>query len=278
MKSPEVWEALLFSDMGITAMIRNLGNMSKCGLLVPMSPATKEVVRRLGDKDELKKSRVHPVQILLAFKTYAQGHGMLGKGEWNVVQPVVDALDGAFYDSFTNITPTGKNLLIGIDISGSMFGSQIAGTPIDAAEAACFMAMVTARVEKSYHIMAFTDQFEEFKCSPKSRLDSVVAEAQRLSSRMGRTDCSLPMVWALKNKVNFDAFQVLTDSETWAGGIHPVQALQEYRRKTGIPAKLVVQAFSANEFTVADPNDAGMMDVAGLDASGPQLISDFIRG
>ena len=36
LKSADVWEALL-EKMPMTAMIRNLGNMSKCGLLAPMS-------------------------------------------------------------------------------------------------------------------------------------------------------------------------------------------------------------------------------------------------
>ena len=58
----------------------------------------------------------------------------------------------------------------------------------------------------------------------------------------------------------------------------PVQALQEYRRKLGIPAKLVVVGMTANGFSIADPNDGGMLDVVGFDAATPQLISDFIAG
>lgn len=37
-----------------------------------------------------------------------------------------------------------------------------------------------------------------------------------------------------------DCFVVLTDSETWAGGIHPTEALRQYRDKMGIPARLLV--------------------------------------
>ena len=68
---------------------------------------------------------------------------------------------------------------------------------------------------------------------------------------------------------------VLTDSETWAGNIHPVEALRQYRRKSGIPAKLVVVGMVSNEFTIADPDDAGMMDVVGFDSAVPELIIDF---
>lgn len=43
----------------------------------------------------------------------------------------------------------------------------------------------------------------------------------------------------------------------------------------GIPAKLVVQAFTATSFTIADPSDAGQLDVVGFDTATPAIISDF---
>ena len=91
----------------------------------------------------------------------------------------------------------------------------------------------------------------------------------------GRTDCAQPMLYATERKLKVDVFVVYTDSETWYGQIHPVQALQQYRQKMGIPAKLIVQAFVANPFSIADPNDAGMLDVVGFDTSVPTLIRDF---
>ena len=71
---------------------------------------------------------------------------------------------------------------------------------------------------------------------------------------------------------------VYTGSETWAGAIHPVQALCEYRGKTGIAAKLVVVGMVSNGFSIADPDDGGMLDVVGFDAAAPAVIADFIRG
>jgi 60 kDa SS-A/Ro ribonucleoprotein len=34
----------------------------------------------------------------------------------------------------------------------------------------------------------------------------------------------------------------------------------------------------ANKFSIADPLDAGMLDVVGFDTSAPQLMSDFAAG
>jgi 60 kDa SS-A/Ro ribonucleoprotein len=33
-----------------------------------------------------------------------------------------------------------------------------------------------------------------------------------------------------------------------------------------------------NGFSIADPNDPGMLDVVGFDTATPQLVSDFARG
>ncbi len=92
----------------------------------------------------------------------------------------------------------------------------------------------------------------------------------------GGTDCAQPMLDALQHNLRVDAFIVYTDSETWAGKIHPVQALREYRQKTGIPAKLIVVGMTSNGFTIADPEDAGMLDVVGFSTNTPSAITDFI--
>ena len=91
----------------------------------------------------------------------------------------------------------------------------------------------------------------------------------------GATDCALPMLDALEKKIPVDVFVIFTDSETWAGPIHPTEALRKYRQEMGIPAKLVVVAMVANGFTIADPLDAGMLDVVGFDSAAPALIADF---
>src|SRR5262249_2394895 len=109
--------------------------------------------------------------------------------------------------------------------------------------------------------------------SPRQRLDDVIAKTKALP--FGGTDCALPMLWAAENKVPVDVFCVYTDSETWAGDIHPVLALRAYRHKTGIGAKLVVIGMVSNGFSIADPDDGGMLDGVGCDAATPSVIADF---
>ena len=111
--------------------------------------------------------------------------------------------------------------------------------------------------------------------SPRMRLDSVIAKVRAIP--MGGTDCALPMVWACRNQLRVSAFVTYTDSETWAGNIHPAQALAQYRAEFVGNAKAVVVGMTSNGFTLADPNDRGMLDVVGFDTSVPAVISDFVR-
>lgn len=277
LKSPAVWEALL-QRMPLGATIRNLATMTRNGLLTPMSDATDLVVSRISDQDNLKAARIHPLGVLGAMMAYTNSSSFSrSRGDsFTPVSKIVNALDAAFYASFGNIVPANKRTLIGVDVSGSMSGGLIAGLPgVTPNVASTAMALVLSATEPKVQICAFDDDFKEVELSSRERLDSA---AKKLSHwNFGGTDCSLPMTWALEQKAEFDTFMVLTDSETWAGHIHPAQALHKYREKMGIPAKLVVVGMTSNGFSIADPRDAGMLDVVGFDAGAPSIINDFAR-
>jgi 60 kDa SS-A/Ro ribonucleoprotein len=272
----DVWNIML-PHMGLTAMLRNLGNMSKVGLLATNnSDATDFVCKILTDMEQLRRARIHPIAVLTALLTYKRGAGVRGSGTWQPLRKVIDALDAAFYKSFGVVEPTNKRLVLALDVSGSMSAGEVAGVPgLTPRVASAAMSLITAATESDYHMMAFSTEFMPLDISPRQRLDDVVKVTGGLP--FAGTDCAKPMLWALENKVQADAFIVYTDSETWAGSIHPVQALKQYRDKMGIPAKLIVVGMVANNFSIADKNDGGMLDIVGFDTATPQLMSDFIR-
>lgn len=274
LNEPEVWEALL-EKMPMTAMIRNLAKMTQVGLLKPMSQACNKVLGELTNQDRLKKSRVHPIQVLAALKTYAQGHGERGKLTWSPVSQVIDALDGAFYNAFQNVESSGKRWFLGVDVSGSMWVSVVSGIPgLSCGMAAGAMALVTARVEPSWYMAAFHTQMVPFAPSPRQRLDDFCAMISRLP--WGGTDCAQPMLHAMQEKLEIDVFVIYTDSESWAGKIHAKQALDMYRQKMGIPAKAICVAMVANEWRVLDPEDPNSLNIAGFDTAVPQVMSEFV--
>jgi len=292
--SPEVWEALL-DEMPMTALIRNLATMTRVGVLAPGSAGASNAVAQLGDAERIRRARVHPIAVLAALRTYASGRGARGRGEWNPVREIVDALDAAFYTAFGNVEPAGKRLLLALDVSGSMTGGWVAGVPgLSPRDASAALALVTAATESQYEVVGFfagkggfkkrgrqvwsgyTDGLTPLAISPRQRLDDAVKTVSDLP--FGGTDCALPMLYAQAQKREIDTFVIYTDSETWAGDIHPAQALRDYRHASGIEARLVVVGMVSNGFSIADPSDPGMLDVVGFDTATPQLISDFARG
>jgi len=287
LKSADVWRSLL-PRMPMTAMMRNLATMTRVGLISPLSAESTLIAQRLADTDHLRKARVHPLAVLTALMTYRAGHGARGKHSWSPVASIVDALDSAFYRTFDNVAPSGARTLLALDVSGSMGCGLIGGVPgLTPRVASAAMALVTAATETQHGFVAFTGAgghvrnasatrgISTLDISPHQRLDDVVARVSSLP--FGGTDCSLPMRWALENRIPVDAFAIYTDSETWCGAVHPAQALKTYRQQMGIDAKLVVVGMVSNGFTVADPKDAGMLDVVGFDAATPPVISDFMR-
>ncbi len=287
---PEVWDALV-PAMPMTAMIRNLATMTRVGLVTQASHATNTITAQLRDQSRLAKARIHPLNVLAALVTYKSGRSARGSGTWSPVPKIIDALDAAFYASFGVVEPAGKRMLLALDVSGSMSCGDVGGivglTPRTASAA---MSLVTAATEPGHTFVAFTTaasggyggQFgggesgiTTLSISPRQRLDDVIREISSLP--MGGTDCALPMIWAQKNRVDVDTFVIYTDNETWAGTVHPAQALRSYREARGIPAKLVVVGMTSTGFSIADPNDAGMLDVVGFDTSAPPVIADFAR-
>jgi 60 kDa SS-A/Ro ribonucleoprotein len=211
-------------------------------------------------------------------RVYGQGHGDRGSLTWEPVASVSAAMEDAFYKAFGFIEPTGKRVVFALDVSGSMDGNRIAGTALDARTAAAAMLMATVRVEERYETVAFSHELVRMKgINKNTSLPETLKIADEIP--MGGTDCALPMIWAKKNDVKADAFVVYTDNETWFNrNQHPIQALRDYRTAMGIPAKLVVVGMTATDFSIADPDDNGNLDVVGFDTAAPNVISDFIAG
>jgi 60 kDa SS-A/Ro ribonucleoprotein len=281
---PEVWRALLDGGMPIHALTRNLANMTRLGVLE--GDYRKLVVEQLADGERIRKSRLHPLALLVALATYGVGHGMRSTNTWTPLPVVIDALDAAFYLAFDNVEATGKRILLALDVSGSMASGNVAGSPLTPRGASAALALVTLAKEKDCEVVGFTSKTGRYSTfggdtaltplglSSRQRLDDAVRTVTGLP--FGGTDCALPMLYAQQQGKDFDSFVVLTDSETWAGSIHPKQALDQYRRSSQIDARCAVVGMVSNGFSIADPNDAGMMDVVGMDTATPNILSDFI--
>lgn len=284
LREPKVWDALV-GTVGLTALLRNLARMTRLGTLRPMADATGRAVARLTERDALLRARIHPMDAFLALRVYGSGRSQpnprVPAHSWAPVPAILDALEETYELSFGAVEPTGKRMLIAVDSSGSMsggwyggpvmVGGSVIGSPY---EVGCAMAVMLARIEKgNAHVIDVDTSVHGSKVTPRTNLREI--KSWRPSG--GGTDLSLPFQWAQRERMEVDGIIVFTDSETWAGARHPSQALESYRRTTAAQARLVVASMTAAGHTVGDPQDPGVLNMAGLDASLPMVVSGFLR-
>jgi 60 kDa SS-A/Ro ribonucleoprotein len=277
----DLWKAMVENrTIGHTAILRNLTRMEKIGAFKDLKFARK-VADILTDENEVKRGRLHPVAFLNAWGAYDANvpgarYYYRQTPVGNSTPAISAALQDGFYVSFANAEPSNARTLLALDVSGSMTMGEISGLknlmPLQASAA---MATVTLRREPYVETMAFSSGFVPLSLSPRDDMNSVLNKMSGMP--FSGTDCAQPMLWAAKTGREFDHFVVYTDSETWQGKVHADTALRDYRQKTGINAKLTVVGMTATNFTIADPQDAGMMDVVGFDANAPKIMADFAR-
>ena len=276
LNDPDVWHSLL-PHMGLTAMLRNLGKMSNIGLLRDGSDATRFVLERMLNPESLRKERIHPYNVLVALTTYQRGCGLKGSSSWPVVRQIANGLNETFYASFGHVSPSNKRTLLCMDVSSSMSMSIIQDSAISAAMGSAAMVMATIRSEPVWEVMGFSHEFKKLdKITPHATLNEILEYTKRMN--FGATDCSLPMEWAKKNRVEVDTFIVYTDNETNANRLPPHTSLENYRQAMGIGARMIVVAMSPSRYTIANSKDGGMLDVIGFDSAAPNLISAFSSG
>ena len=306
----DVWRALIDNgSLPLGALLRQLPKLTRLGLFEKLKDGSRlgVVVKRLTDAGEIERARIHPIAVLIALRTYAEGRSQRGDSTWDPSREVIDALDKAFYLAFKNVVPSGKKFLIGLDVSSSM-GSKFRDargnvSTLSSRDISAALALVTVATEPETHVIGFTGGRSGYSygygrgnafpkggsgrlgnsvsnldsaVDPNRRLDDVISQISGLP--FGSTDCSLPMLYALENGLRPDVFLVITDNETWAGEMQPHEALEKYRRETGIDAKLIVLATSPTRSTITDPNDVNSLDIVGFDSAAPAIVSAFARG
>jgi len=271
LNTKEVQEVML-PKLGGTALLRNLGNMSKSGLLSVFSDASKFVVEKLTNKEFLKENMLHPLTILVAKKTYESGRSKLGSGVWDVNSSIVDALETAFYLSFDAIEPTDKNYFYGIDVSGSMGAEDSTG--LKYCEIAAVLAMAHLRSEANTFVGGFSSDFIDLKISKSDTLNS--ASAKCIMRNFGSTNASAAINYAAKKKIPADCFVMITDCEVNRGS-HPTIALNDFRQKMGRQSSLIVCGLQAVPYSVADPKDPLQLDISGFSPDITSVISGFTR-
>ena len=275
----QVWAALA-EDMPPLAFVRNLPTLTSHNVIRPMEAqwAVKRIRKmRAGVHPDgtPRPAPVHPMNLLTAMMVYRMGRSVDGKGRWDPVPQISEALDEAFDRSFSAAPSTGQRIYLAVDTSGSMTYNVLGRiNGLTARMAAAAVAMSVARREPNHLIRMFDTRMLDLNVTAKDSLRDVMAKTEALGG--GGTDLAQPILNATEDNIPVDCFIIATDGELWAGRIHPVEALRRYREKTGIPAKAVQLAFVSNRTSIMDPEDAGTLDLAGFDGAIPTILHDFM--
>jgi 60 kDa SS-A/Ro ribonucleoprotein len=281
-RTPAVWRAVT-PNIGNQAVLRNLATFTRNGLA-----ADAEFRRTVADRIA-RATNLHPIKILDALKTYRAGGG-LGRSRGGEFTPHVGwltALEDALERSFTDgVVSTGRRVYVGLDVSGSM-GSNVSGSfVLTCREVGAALALAFVRNEEECEVRGFTAapgqryvhrggaELTHLAFSRRTDFASAMKITEHLD--FGGTDCALPMLDAKARRVRVDTFVIITDNETWAGQVHPMQALRDYRADSGINAQLVVIGLTATNFSIADPRDRATMDFIGFSSDLPLVVQRFM--
>jgi len=301
MKSCAVQKALLFGDYPrggakpppMTALLRNLASLTSIGLFEDKELLSL-VVAHLTDKDAVQKSRVHPVNVIIAWFVYRKGHGFKGKLIWTPVPAIRDALEQMAFLAFANAPPTTKRYGVFIDGSGSMT-TETTFQGLSNADIAALLSLVIARSGQGHLFYVFsakgtpsrsnggvrgsrpTDNTGLYDVGHHIHANSTfqeVLDAVQLSN-WGSTDISNGIRYLEHSNKHVDAIVVITDNDINTGD-KPLVALNSYRAKIGNPnVKLITLAVQLNDLTIADPSDKGMLDMCGFDTNSYQVMHAF---
>jgi len=150
-------------------------------------------------------------------------------------------------------------------------GGSPLGTPYEIGFA---MAAILKRIEGgNVHVIDVDTQVHPSRITTRTR----AREIGFWRPSGGGTDLSLPFTHATKRKMEVDGFALFTDGETWAGRQHASQALAAYRRKYNPGARVVLASMVPVGHSIAEPEHPGVLNIAGMDAALPMVVTEFIR-
>jgi 60 kDa SS-A/Ro ribonucleoprotein len=284
--------------MPMTALLRNLASLTSIGLFEDKE-LLQNVVAHLTDKDAVQKSRIHPVNVIIAWFVYRKGHGFKGKLTWTPEPAIRDALEQMAFLAFANAPPTTKRYGVFIDGSGSMT-AETTFQGLSNADIAALLSLVIARSaptqrpqaqlqEHLFYVFSAKNTRRHTQCGTQTDTSGLydvghqihanstfqeVLSAVQLSN-WGATDISNGIRYLEKANKHVDAVIVITDNDINTGE-KPLVALNSYRAKIGNPnVKLITLAIQLNDLTIADPSDKGMLDMCGFDTNSYQVMHAF---
>ena len=252
----------------------NLNTFARHGVFE--QPGMAELVaQRLADPELVKKARVFPYQLMVAYVSAGAG----------LPAVVRDALQDAMEAAISNVPRVEGKVYVFPDVSGSM-QSPVTGyrkgstTAVRCVDVAALVAAAVVRSNPRAEVLPF--EHEVVKGLQLNPRDSVMTNAQKLASvGGGGTNCSAPLRLLNERKAEGDLVLYVSDNESWvdarAGrGTATMQEWSAFKRRNP-RAKMVcvdVQPYQ----TVQANGAADVLNVGGFSDEVFRIVADFAEG
>ena len=236
--------------------------------------AVQVVATRLRSENEVRKAKVFPYQLLVAWKSVSK-----------VPAPVRSALQDAMEHAVANVPRLdGARLVVCPDVSGSMAYSAITGVRAGATSAvrcidvAGLIAAAMLRQNRDARVIPFEQRVCDLQLNPR---DSVTTMAEQLAKiGGGGTNCSAPLALLNRERAAVDVVIYVSDNESWVDAAHGgrgtgMMAEWEQLRSRNPHAKLICIDLTPNvQKQAIDRPD--ILNVGGFSDAVFDVITQFI--
>ncbi|HEX6183933.1 MAG TPA: TROVE domain-containing protein [Pyrinomonadaceae bacterium] len=249
----------------------NLNTFARHGVF-EQAGLTELVAQRLADPEQVKKARVFPYQLMVAYASADQ----------RVPSAVREALQDAMEVAISNVPGVRGKVYVFPDVSGSM-QSPVTGyrkgstTAVRCVDVAALVAAAVLRRNPRTEVVPFEqDVVKGLSLNPR---DSVMTNAQKLAAvGGGGTNCSAPLALLNRRKAEGDLVIYVSDNESWvdARGGRGTETMREWaafkrRNPRARMACIDVQPYG----TVQAAESADVLNVGGFSDQVFELLADF---
>lgn len=236
------------------------------------------IANRLRDREAIRKARVFPYQLLVAFKAAVQNS--------LIPRKITEALQDAMEIATENVPEIDGKVFVFPDISGSMHSAVTgfrkgATSTVRCLDAAALFTAAILRKNPSAEVIPFSDDVVPAALNPR---DSVMTNAQKLASLpSGGTNCSAPLTLLNRRKSKGDVVIYVSDNESWIDTTHAMNRETETMKQwnefkaRNKDAKLVCIDIQPYAHTQAKER-ADILNVGGFSDQVFTLVSEFAGG
>jgi 60 kDa SS-A/Ro ribonucleoprotein len=270
--SAEQWATIALQ--GGWHMVRmNLNTFARHGVYA-LPGMTEAIAERVRDADAIAAAKVLPYQLLAAYRNAST----------EVPLAVREALQDAMEFALRNVPALEGKVVVCPDVSGSM-GSAVTsyrGTATSAVRCIDVAALVAAAFLRKHAdalVLPFENDVVAVDLNPR---DSVMTNAKKLADiGGGGTNCSAPLAWMNRKKVQADIVVFVSDNESWidakrSGATATMQQWLTFKRRNP-QARLVCIDIAPYATTQAAERD-DVLNVGGFSDEVFKLIASFANG